>query len=591
MEIKVYKGKLKELSDLMTSHPKAPQNTGHTGFLKLFFEAQLSRSLVTVGALCLAGVFEGVGVAFLLPVIAALTGGVDMMAGSGTGDITLAARGFFEVLNIPFTLGWMLFVMMAFLILKTAIAILAMREVGKTAAGVTAHLREKMIRALLGASWPSYITLPLGRAGSALGQEAERVSQYYLMACTTLSDIFLILVYFALALVMSWQMSLAAVVAGIILMLSLRGLVKVTRAAGMQQTHSLNDLLKRLSDSLGSVKAIKSMGREEHYAGLLMKDVTLLQGAHRRSYFSKEFLRLSREPILALFLAVGLYASSEIFKADLPSMLVLALVFLRMVMKFMSIQSNYQRMVEQESAFTSMHGLLSDLEGKAEVFAGTKTPSLDKAITLKDLSFSYQMEGHAVVLKDLSQTFKAKSLNMIVGPSGSGKTTILDLLIGFYAPQAGGILIDDTPLSAIDMKAWRRSISYVPQDSGLFNDSVRNNITLGDESVSDADIYDALRKAGAYDFTIALAKGLEENIGERGQRLSGGQRQRIAIARALVRKPLLLLLDEPTSALDHDNETALMDVLKTIKNDLTILMITHNQALKKWADTVLEMRP
>lgn len=564
---------------------------GHAGFLKLFFEARLSRSLLTVGALCLAGVFEGVGVAFLLPVIAALTGGMGLMAGTGAGDITLAARGFFEAFHIPFTLGWMLFVMMAFLLIKMVIAILAMREVGKTAALVTANLREKMIRALLGASWPSYITLPLGRAGSALGPEAERVSQYYLMACTTLADAFLILVYFALALVMSWQMSVAALVAGFILMLSLRGLVKVTRAAGMQQTRSLNDLLKRLSDSLGSVKAIKSMGREGHYADLLMKDVTLLQGAHRKSYFSKEFLRLSREPILALFLAVGLYASAAIFKADLPSMLVLALVFLRMVMKFMSIQSNYQRMVEQESAFASMHGLLSDLEGKAEVFTGTKTPVLEKAIALKDISFSYQTEAHSTVLKNLSQDFKARSLNMIVGPSGSGKTTILDLLIGFYAPQSGEILIDGVGFSDIDMKAWRQSISYVPQDSGLFNDSVRNNITLGDESVSEADIVEALRKAGAYEFTIALANGLEENIGERGQRLSGGQRQRIAIARALVRKPLLLLLDEPTSALDHENETALMEVLKALKSDLTILMITHNQGLKKWADHVLEMTP
>ncbi|MCD8525934.1 MAG: ABC transporter ATP-binding protein/permease, partial [Alphaproteobacteria bacterium] len=494
-------------------------------------------------------------------------------------------------LGLPFTLGWLLFVMMSFILLKTAIAITAMREVGRTAAHVTAHLREKLIRALLGANWPSYITLPLGRAGSALGPEAERVSQYYLMACTTLSDAFLILVYFLLALAMSWQMSIAAMAAGIVLMLSLRGLVKVTRRAGMQQTTSLNDLLKRLSDSLGSVKAIKSMGREDHYAGLLMKDVTLLEGAHHKSYFSKEFLRLAREPILAIFLAVGLYASSEIFHADLPSMMVLALVFLRMVMKFMAIQSNYQRMVEQESAFTSMHGLLTDLQHNAEIFTGDKTPKLAKSITFKNVSFSYRTEKDAAVLHEFSESFKAKKLGMIVGPSGSGKTTLVDLLIGFYAPHEGEILIDGTPLSKIDMHKWRQAISYVPQDSGLFNDTIRNNITLGDESVSDTQILEALQQAGAYEFVMALPGHLEENIGERGQRLSGGQRQRVAIARALVRKPLLLLMDEPTSALDAKNETALMDVLASIKKQVTILMITHNTDLKKWADTVVEIRP
>ncbi|HRQ60028.1 MAG TPA: ABC transporter transmembrane domain-containing protein, partial [Alphaproteobacteria bacterium] len=318
----------------MTSPSAPPTAPGHSGFIRLFFEASALRSSLTIAALCLAGLLEGVGVAFLLPIMASLTGAIDLGAASGGFDIPGMAKSAFSAVGLPFTLGWLLAVMMFFILAKTAVAITAMREVGKTAAFVTASLREKLIRALLGAGWGSYITLPLGRAGAALGPEAERVSQYYLMTCITIADAFLILVYFGLALMMSWQMSIAAFVCGTILMLALRGLVKVTRRAGAQQTHSLNELLKRLSDSLGSVKAIKSMGREGHYAGLLMRDVGLLQGAHEKSYFSKEFLRLAREPILALFLAAGLYASAEIFKADLPSMLVLALVFLRMVMKF-----------------------------------------------------------------------------------------------------------------------------------------------------------------------------------------------------------------------------------------------------------------
>lgn len=572
----------------MTLAALSPSSPGHAGFFRLFIEASPGRAGLTIGALCLAGLLEGLGVAFLLPIMASLTGAIDLGAASGGVDIPALAKDVFAAVGIPFTLGWLLFVMMSFILLKTVVAIAAMREVGKTAASVTAGLREKLIRALLGAGWPSYITLPLGRAGAALGPEAERVSQYYLMACITLSDAFLILVYFALALAMSWQMSVAAVVCGIVLMLALKGLVKVTRRAGMQQTHSLNELLKRLSDSLGSVKAIKSMGREGHYADLLMRDVDLLQGAHRRSYNSKEFLRLAREPILALFLAAGLYASAEIFKADLPSMLVLALVFLRMVMKFMTIQSNYQRMVEQESAFASMAGLLGNLQQNAEVFTGTKRPSLGESIAFENVSFSY---GQGGVLQDFSRRFPARSLNMIVGPSGVGKTTLLDLLIGFYAPQSGTILIDGTDMQEIDLKAWRAAISYVPQDSGLFHDSVRNNIALGDEGVSDEHILEALRRAGAYEFVMALPQKLDENIGERGQRLSGGQRQRIAIARALVRRPLLLLMDEPTSALDGANESALMQVLQTLKSDLTILMITHNPALKPYADHVLELSP
>lgn len=374
-------------------------------------------------------------------------------------------------------------------------------------------------------------------------------------------------------------------------MFSFRRIVRMTRRAGFQQTASLNDLLKRLSDALGSVKAIKAMAREDHYAGLLRHDVRLLEGAHRDSHFSKEILRFMREPIMAVLMAAGLYFAAYHSQTDFSSLMVLALVFLRMVMSFMAVQSSYQRMTEQESSFYSVSRLIEQLEGQKEILDGTETPSLNETLTFKDVRFSYENQQHAPVLRDFSASFPARKLNMIVGPSGAGKTTLLDLIIGFHQPESGDIFLDGTPLHTINKHEWRRALSYVPQDSGLFNDTVYNNIALGDETISEHAVWSALEKSGADEFVRALPKGLQDNVGERGQRLSGGQRQRIAIARALVRGPLLLLLDEPTSALDHKNETALMDVLKDLSKDLTVIMITHNTNLKPYADQVIEISP
>jgi ATP-binding cassette subfamily C protein len=173
-----------------------------------------------------------------------------------------------------------------------------------------------------------------------------------------------------------------------------------------------------------------------------------------------------------------------------------------------------------------------------------------------------------------------------VGPSGSGKTTIIDLVIGLLRPESGEIRIDGVPFDTIDLRAWRRMVGYVPQETVLLHDTVLHNVTLGDPAISQAQARAALEKAGAWDFVRALPDGLGTVVGERGGRLSGGQRQRIAIARALIDAPRLLILDEATSALDGESEAEIIATLRALKHDLTILAITHNESLANAADVV-----
>src|SRR5262252_3376490 len=130
------------------------------------------------------------------------------------------------------------------------------------------------------------------------------------------------------------------------------------------------------------------------------------------------------------------------------------------------------------------------------------------------------------------------------------RSTIVDLVTGLLVPEAGRVLVDGVPLGETDLRAWRRCIGYVTQETLLFNDTIRTNVTLGDPQLSDAETERALREAGAWGFVSARLEGLDAPVGERGMMLSGGQRQRIAIARALVHRPSLLILDEATAALD-----------------------------------------
>jgi ATP-binding cassette subfamily C protein len=144
--------------------------------------------------------------------------------------------------------------------------------------------------------------------------------------------------------------------------------------------------------------------------------------------------------------------------------------------------------------------------------------------------------------------------------------------------------LDGTPLDRIDTRAWRRAIGYVPQETLLLHDSVAHNVTLGDPDIPDADVEDALKAAGAWTFVSQHEHGMHTVVGERGGKLSGGQRQRIVIARALVRKPQLLILDEATSALDAESADAVQATMERLRGQLTILSITHQSLMLDAAD-------
>jgi ATP-binding cassette subfamily C protein len=190
----------------------------------------------------------------------------------------------------------------------------------------------------------------------------------------------------------------------------------------------------------------------------------------------------------------------------------------------------------------------------------------------------------APVFDGLDLEIPRGELTAIIGASGAGKTTIVDLVTGLVRPDAGRVLVDGVALEELDLARWRRCIGYVTQETLLFNDTIRTNVTLGDPELGDADVERALREAGAADFVRARPEGIAAPVGERGALLSGGQRQRIAIARALVRRPKLLILDEATAALDPDAEAAVWATVAELRGKTTVVAISHQPALLGVAD-------
>jgi len=204
-------------------------------------------------------------------------------------------------------------------------------------------------------------------------------------------------------------------------------------------------------------------------------------------------------------------------------------------------------------------------------------------ITLEDVHFAY---GDTPVLRGISLTLPAGKTTAFVGTTGSGKSTLVKLLLRFYEPQQGRILLDDQPIDCLNLQDLRRAIGYVSQDTFLTDGTVAENIAYGAPDASEAAIAQAARAAEASDFIAALPLGFATRIGERGQKLSGGQRQRLALARAILKNPPILVLDEATSAVDNETEAAIQRSLDVVSKGRTTIVIAHRLSTVRQADCI-----
>ena len=214
-------------------------------------------------------------------------------------------------------------------------------------------------------------------------------------------------------------------------------------------------------------------------------------------------------------------------------------------------------------------------------------PKAGSAIRFENIRFHYPSRPLQAALSDFSLTVEAGKTVAIVGPSGAGKSTVFQLLLRFYDPQSGQIVLDGTVTKDMSLHDLRQRVGIVPQDAVIFSSSALENIRYGKPDASDAEVKAAAQAAFADDFIRALPQGYDTFLGERGVRLSGGQRQRIAIARAMLKNPPLLLLDEATSALDAESERMVQAALESAMRDRTTLVIAHRLATVQKADLIV----
>lgn len=547
------------------------------------------QSMITLLAMLFAGIAEGFGLSMLLPLLGIAMDIPGVSGGASPHSKSALERTITEILGtlgLTPTISLLLFVFAFSVMLKAALVLLANKRVGYMVARLSTDLRLDLIRALFATRWEYYVRQPIGRFTNAISTETRRSAEAYLQGIMILAFIMHAIVYGIVAMMMDWKATLVTLIAGVFILSSLRRLVTTARKAGKRQTKLLKFLLTMLTDTLQSIKPLKAMAREDMAYNMLQAKTKSLNKALQKQVFSKEALQALQEPLITVFFVFGIYMALVHWHLPLARVLLMVFMLTKVLKTLQKAQKEYQSLVIAESAYWSLWSKLEEAQAARETATGTAAPSFSSSIRLEGVLFSY---GDRFVLNNTSLCFPKGSFSVITGVSGGGKTTIADLISGLLTPREGAVWIDDLPLTQIDLRAWRRMIGYVPQETLLLHDSVLINVTLGAPELSEQDAERALREAGAWEFVSEMPEGIHSVVGERGMRLSGGQRQRITIARALVHKPQLLILDEATSALDPASEAEICRTLRELKGKLTILAITHQRALSEAADRVFQL--
>lgn len=532
------------------------------------------------------GLLEGVGVLMIVPLL--MVAGVipGMQASSG---LTLWANQAFQIvgitLNLPVVLVIYIGITLGYSWLQRYQSMLTFN----IQQSYHVFLSVRLFRAIAYADWQLLISKTKSDISHVLITELMRVYSGISTLLQMIANLTITLIQIVLAFLIAPGLTCWVLIGASVLFVFLQTFVKESRRMSQTISDLSRDLFIDLTEHLNGIKDVKSYGIESAQIHNFINIRNMLNQNSLRLNSIQTRTDMFYKVGATVFISLFLFCAIEIFKLNPQQFIVITVISARLWPKFSSIHMEMQSIINVLPAFQAAKELEHQCLCARENLSEDETYSrveLKHGVEFHNASFYYENSRANYAVKEANFVLPAGTTTAFVGVSGSGKSTMVDLLIGLLRPVKGSILIDGEPLLN-NLRNWRKSIGYVPQDPFLLNASIKENLLWACPNATEEEMWDALQLASVDSFVCSLSDKLMTVVGDRGVRLSGGERQRIVLARALLRKPSILILDEATSSLDSENEGRIQLAMENLQGKMTIVVIAHRISTIKNADQIL----
>ena len=531
------------------------------------------------------GILEATTVAAIYPIMDL---GLDIQAGQDNMLLaTIANMAALLPLKDAFISYCILIILLAVIVF--IFKVIKVRLSARLSTNIVRETKERIFEKQMRADYQYFLDAKQGGLVYTTTTATNAVATLMTAVAKILSEIILIIFLFALLFSLNWKGALLVTLIGVGYYFATQYIgTRVSYVTGKGGAETATNEHIILNEVFNGIKQIKVFLTQNDWVRKFSQTVRAYFAYYRRNMvwneipaYSLWLLLFSSIAIMAVILRIQ---NPTGFTPLLPLFGTFAFAVLRLLPPIASFGSLRLQIMSAlpnaELTYSSLHKQLSTIKDGERKF-NTFTDN----IQLDQVSFTHK--GRPKTIKDVSITLEKGKTTAIVGSSGGGKTTIVDLLLRLFDADKGELKVDGVDLREYELATWLDRLGFVSQDTFIFHDTVKNNITFGSDGYSGEEIIQAARSASAHDFILEFPQGYDTIVGERGMKLSGGQKQRIAIARAIIKKPDILILDEATSALDNVAQTAVQKAINRISKERTVIIVAHRLSTIIDADKII----
>lgn len=535
-----------------------------------------------IALMALSSFAAGIAEALLLVMIASIAIAVGTR-GKGGSSVLGASLGPLTDLHLTLRSSFILALALGFA--RLLFQLLSVHLVARMTSDLTCSIRASTFADFASASWSEQAKRAEADIQDLLLRHVNRTTSSISVLATAITTVCTTVALLGSALVIDPVAAMLIIVAGGILFLLIRPLTRLAKRVAREQQATGLAYGRRSLEAIGTSLEIRAFGVTKP---VIERLATATEAEAKPIYLAavlRQVVTSLYQMVTILLLLGGLFAVYSFLDRPLASLGAIVVILVRALNQTGGLQSSYHSMSEA-APFVERLNEERETFRQSRPHSGNRTVTEPSRLCFEGIDYAYLPGRNAII--DVGFEVQAGEAIGVIGPSGSGKSTLIQLLLRLREPEAGRFLVDTVDARDIDDESWFSQIAFVPQDSHLIDDTVANNIRFYRDA-TDADVVAAARRAHIHDEILEMPDGYDTILGSRGGAISGGQRQRMSIARALMRRPSILVLDEPTSALDMRSESLVHETFTELKGSVTIFAIAHRLSTLNTCDRIMVM--